>query len=176
METGLVQVYCGYGKGKTTAAIGQGIRATGRGLKVIMIQFLKGGPSGELKSLAKLEPEFKVFRFEKDRDFYFALSVAEKDELKTEVINALQFAKKVFDTKECDILILDEILSVVENNIIDDTELKAFIRSKPCSMELILTGRKLPLSLAEDMDYISEISQAKHPYEKGIDAREGIEY
>lgn len=176
METGLVQVYCGYGKGKTTAAIGQGIRATGRGLKVIMIQFLKGGPSGELKTLSKLEPEFKVFRFEKDRDFYYALSSQEKDELKMEVINALKFAKKVFETKECDLLILDEILGVIENGIIEDMELKAMIRSKPVSMELVLTGRKLPLSLAEDVDYISEISQAKHPYEKGIGAREGIEY
>lgn len=176
METGLVQVYFGNGKGKTTAAIGQGIRATGRGLKVIMIQFLKGGVSGELNTLTKLEPDFKVFRFEKDRDFYFALSATEKEELKMEIINALKFAKKVLDTKECDFLILDEVLGVVENGIIEEEELKTFIKNKPQHMELILTGRKLPSSLVDDIDYISEIVQIKHPYEKGINAREGIEF
>lgn len=176
METGLVQVYYGNGKGKTTAAIGQGIRATGKGLKVIMLQFLKGGVSGELNTLAKLEPDFKVFRFEKERGFYFTLSETEKDELKMEIINALKFAKKVLDTKECDLLILDEILGVVENGIISEEELKIFIKNRPKHIELILTGRKLPNSLVEDIDYISEIVQIKHPYEKGISAREGIEY
>lgn len=176
METGLVQVYFGNGKGKTTAAIGQGIRAAGRGIKVIMIQFLKGGVSGELNTLAKLEPDFKVFRFEKERDFYYSLSETEKDELKMEIVNALKFAKKVLDTKECDLLILDEILGVVENGIISEGELKTFINSKPKNVELILTGRKLPDSLVEDIDYLSEIIQIKHPYEEGINAREGIEF
>lgn len=176
MERGLVQVYCGDGKGKTTAAIGQGIRGVGRGFKVIMIQFLKGGISGEMKSLAKLEPDFKVFRFEKERDFYKFLSDKEKEEVRIEIENAMHFAKKVFDTKECDILILDEILGVVENDIISVEKLKQFIENKPEQMELILTGRKLPKELEEYSDYISEIKMVKHPYEQGIEARLGIEY
>ncbi|MBC7960890.1 MAG: cob(I)yrinic acid a,c-diamide adenosyltransferase [Vallitaleaceae bacterium] len=176
MELGLVQVYCGFGKGKTTAAIGQGIRATGRGLKVMMIQFIKGGPAGELNVLNKLEPDFQVFRFEKDRDFYFALSAEQKEEMKLEINQALKFVDEVMASKACDLLILDEVLGVVENGIISESDLKAKIKNRPSSMELILTGRKLPLSLVDDVDYISEISQAKHPYERGIDAREGIEY
>lgn len=176
MEIGLVQVYCGNGKGKTTSAIGQGIRATGRGLKVIMIQFLKGRPTGELKTLSKLEPDFKVFRFEKERGFYKQLTSTEQEELKMEIENAMKFAKKIFDTKECDVLILDEILGVLENKIISDEELSTFIKSKPQNMELILTGRKLPEGLKEYADYISEINVIKHPYTKGINAREGIEY
>lgn len=176
MEIGLVHVYCGYGKGKTTSAIGQGIRSTGRGLKVIMIQFLKGGPSGELKTLAKLEPDFKVFRFEKERGFYKNLTFTELEELKMEIENAMKFAKKIFDTKECDVLILDEILGVIENDILSEEDLITFIKYKPHNMELILTGRKLPDGLNEIADYISEIKAIKHPYEKGILAREGIEY
>lgn len=176
MEIGLVQVYCGEGKGKTTAAIGQGIRAMGRGLKVIMIQFLKGGISGELKTLSKLEPEFKVFRFEKARDFFNELSPIEKKELKMEISNAMKFAKKVFDTKECDLLILDEILGVVENHLVTEEELITFVKGKPQGIELILTGRKLPETLKSHADYISEIQPVKHPYEKGMGAREGIEY
>lgn len=176
MEIGLVQVYCGEGKGKTTAAIGQGVRAMGRGLKVIMIQFLKGGLSGELKTLSKLEPEFKVFRFEKARGFFNELSSSEKSELKMEIANAMKFAKKVFDTKECDMLILDEILGVIENKLVTEEEMLTFIANKPQDMELVLTGRKLPETLKEQVDYISEIQFIKHPYEKGIGAREGIEY
>jgi len=176
MEIGLVQVYCGEGKGKTTAAIGQGIRAMGRGLKVIMIQFLKGGISGELKTLSKLEPEFKVFRFEKARGFFNELSPTEKNELKMEISNAVKFAKKVFDTKECDLLILDEILGAVENHLIAEEELVTFVKSKPQGMELVLTGRKLPVTLKDHVDYISEITPVKHPYKRGVGAREGIEY
>ncbi|PKM50480.1 MAG: cob(I)yrinic acid a,c-diamide adenosyltransferase [Firmicutes bacterium HGW-Firmicutes-7] len=176
MEIGLVHVYCGNGKGKTTSAIGQGIRATGRGLKVIMIQFLKGKPTGELKTLAKLEPDFKVFRFEKERNFFNNLTLTEKDELKMEIENAMKFARKIFETKECDILILDEILGVLQNKIISEENFGDFIKSKPYNMELILTGRILPDSLKEYADYISEINIIKHPYESGIKAREGIEY
>ena len=176
MEIGLIQVYCGEGKGKTTAAIGQGIRATGKGLKVIMIQFLKGGLSGELKTLSKLEPDFKVFRFEKARGFFNELTPTEKNELKMEISNAMKFARKVFDTKECELLILDEILGVVENQLVTEDELLTFLMSKPQGMELVLTGRKLPEAFKDHVDYISEIQSVKHPYEKGIGAREGIEY
>lgn len=176
MEIGLIHVYYGDGKGKTSSAIGQGIRAIGQGLKVIMIQFLKGYLSGEIKALARLEPDFKVFNFEKERDFYINLNDKQKEELKMEIANALKFGKKIFDTKECDVLILDEILGVIENQIISKEELIEFIKSKPNNMELILTGRKIPDDLKEYVDYISEIVEIKHPYQKGITAREGIEY
>lgn len=176
MEIGLIHVYYGDGKGKTSSAIGQGIRAIGQGLKVIMIQFLKGYSSGEMKSLSRLEPDFKVFNFEKERGFYINLNDKQKEELKMEIANAIKFGKKIFDTQECDILILDEILGVIENKIIEKEEFIKFIESKPDNMELIITGRKLPDYLKEYADYISEIVEIKHPYHKGIEAREGIEY
>lgn len=176
MRMGLIQVYCGQGKGKTTAAIGQGIRAVGSGFKVIMIQFLKGGKTGEMDTLSRLEPDFKLFRFEKKRDFYPLLSEEEKEEVVMEIRNALNFVEKVFETKECDLLILDEILGVVKNNIISDTELLEMLLNKPDEMELVITGRILPDSIKHKVDYISNIQQVKHPYEKGIGARKGIEF
>lgn len=176
MDMGLVQAYCGLGKGKTTAAIGQGIRALGSDHKVIMIQFLKGGVMGEVKTLKKLEPDFKVFTFEKKRDFFYKLSKDEKEELKMEIENALKFAKKVLETKECDVLILDEILGVIENEIISVESINEMIINKPREVEIILTGRILPKSMIENIDYISNIKKEKHPFDRGVGAREGIEY
>lgn len=176
MNLGLVQVYCGKGKGKTTAAIGQGIRAIGQGMKVIMIQFLKSSLTGELPILKQLEPDFKVFRFEKPRDFFWNLNDEEKKELKNEVLNGLNFAKKVLDTGECDILILDEILAVIHNNLITEKEICDLLDHKPKGMEVILTGRHLTEAIKERADYISEIQEERHPLSEGIEARKGIEF
>lgn len=176
MKIGLTQVYCGEGKGKTTAAVGQGIRAIGQGLCVIMIQFLKSRTSGEIETLKRLEPDFKVFRFEKQPKFIFEMTEEEKEDLKSDIKNALNFSRKVLDTRECDVLILDEILGVLQNNIITKEELKQLIHSKSENVELILTGREFPSELYDDVDYISTINATKHPYNTGIPAREGIEF
>lgn len=176
MDKGLIQVYCGNGKGKTTAAIGQGVRAVGHGLKVIMIQFLKGNPTGEMETLKDLEPNFKLFRFERERDFFWNLSTEEKEELKIDLKNALNFARKVLDTRQCDILILDEILGALKNHMIDEKELLEIIDEKPSEIEIILTGRQLPDSIKMKADYVSTINDTKHPFEQGIGARKGIEY
>lgn len=176
MEKGLVQVYCGDGKGKTTAAIGQGIRAIGGQYKVIMIQFLKNAHTGECSILKKLEPYFKVFHFEKNHDFTWMLSEEEKEELKSETQNALNFANKVMDTGECDMLILDEILNSLQQNLLTELELCELIDNRPEDMELVLTGRLLPESIKERADYISMVEALKHPMHKGIEARKGIEY
>lgn len=176
MRQGLIHAYCGNGKGKTTASIGLSIRAIGRGMKVIIIQFLKSKDTGELSCLAKLEPEVRVFRFEKKRGFVWTLNDKEKEELKSEIRNALKFAKKVLDTRECDLLILDEILGAVECGLIAVKELEELLKGKPQEIELVLTGRVVPEELRENIDYISNICCEKHPYEKGIPAREGIEY
>ncbi|NLK21570.1 MAG: cob(I)yrinic acid a,c-diamide adenosyltransferase [Epulopiscium sp.] len=176
MDLGLIQVYSGDGKGKTTAAIGQGIRAIGQGMKVIMIQFLKSSYTGELQTLKKLEPDFKVFRFEKPRDFFWNLNEDEKKELKNEIINAMNFANKVLDTGECDILILDEILGAIENDLVDEKEVCNLLDHKPREMEVILTGRKLTNAIKDRVHYISVIESVKHPISGGIEARKGIEY
>lgn len=176
MEQGLIQVYCGPGKGKTTAAIGLGIRALGSNLKVIMIQFLKNDNTGECRLLKTLEPGFKVFHFEKERGFTWTLTDEEKSELAQEIHMALKFAKKVMDTGECDILILDEVLGVIEKGFADVKDLQSLVEEKPEFMELVVTGRVLPDVLKDKVDYISYIEAVKHPMEEGVMAREGIEY
>lgn len=176
MEKGFVQVYCGPGKGKTTASIGLGIRALGNNLKVIMIQFLKNDNTGECKFLKTLEPGFKVFHFEKERGFTWTLTDEEKSELAQEIHMALKFAKKVMDTGECDILILDEVLGTIEQGFTNVKELESLIDEKPEFMELVMTGRVLPDVLKEKVDYVSYIEAVKHPMEQGVMARPGIEY
>ncbi|NLI90236.1 MAG: cob(I)yrinic acid a,c-diamide adenosyltransferase [Epulopiscium sp.] len=176
MDNGLVQIYCGNGKGKTTAAIGLGIRAIGQNLKVIMIQFLKDADTGECKTLKSLEPKFKVFHFEKARGFTWTLTPEEKEEKKEEIKNAINFARKVLDTGECDILILDEILGAIEAGLIDEEEICDLIDNKPEGSELVLTGRVLPDEIAKRANYISKINAIKHPIDQGIGARKGIEF
>lgn len=176
MKKGMVQVYCGNGKGKTTATIGLGIRALGNNMKVIMIQFLKNDDTGECRFLKELEPAFKVFHFEKNRGFTWTLNDEEKKELKQEIDMALKFAKKVMDTGECDILILDELLAALQTEFVDLETVIELIDAKPDAMELVLTGRILPEALVDKVDYISRIEAVKHPADRGIDARPGIEY
>ncbi|WP_010252131.1 cob(I)yrinic acid a,c-diamide adenosyltransferase [Acetivibrio cellulolyticus] len=176
MDKGLVQVYTGEGKGKTTAAIGQGIRAYGRGKIVYMLQFLKSSETGELMALKKFEPGFKVFRFEKQRGFVWNLGKEEIEELKGEIAKAFDFVRNTFKEKSCDVLILDEIMGVLGNGLIDIDFVLDVIKGKPEQVELILTGRNVPAEIIEVADYVSQIACIKHPFEKGIPAREGIEF
>ncbi len=176
MENGLVQVYYGKGKGKTTAAIGLGIRALGNDYKVIMIQLLKNDATGECKIIKALEPDFKIFHFEKKRGFTWQLNEEEKQELRSETKNALKFAMKVMDTGQCDVLILDEILNSLELGFVSEEDVCAIIDNKSEDVELVLTGRSLPDSIAQRANYISCIENVKHPMDAGTDARKGIEY
>ncbi len=176
METGLIQVYTGNGKGKTTAAIGQGVRSAGSGLKVFMIQFLKNKDTGELHSLKKIEDIFKVFRFEKERDFFWLLNDEQKKELREEVGEAFKFAKDSAANKSCDVLILDEIIGAINNGLLEEAEVRDMLKAKPKQLEIILTGRNVPDSILEVADYVSEIKAIKHPADSGINARKGIEY
>lgn len=141
---GSIQVYYGNGRGKTTAALGLGIRAAGVGKQVIMVQFLKKKHSDTLDFLKKLEPELQIFRFEKAACGYSDLSPKEKQEQMLNIKNALGYSRKVLDTGQCDLLILDEIFGLVDYNIITIEELMDLIAVKKDSMDLILTGRNLP--------------------------------
>ena len=120
---GSIQVYYGSGRGKTTASLGLGIRAAGIGKRVIMVQFLKEKHSNTLELLKKLEPELKIFRFEKASENYEKLSSREQEEQKVNIRNALNYAKKVMDTGQCDLLILDDIFGLVDHQIMDVEEL-----------------------------------------------------
>lgn len=175
LNNGLVQIYTGEGKGKTTAAIGQGVRSAGYGLKVVMVQFLKGGYTGELTTIANID-NFNIYRFEKERDFVWNLSEDEKEELKKEIRIGYEFIKKHIDECSCDVLIVDEIMGAHYNNFVSVDEIKYLINNKKQSMELILTGRDVPEEIIELADLVTEMKMIKHPFEKGIGAREGIEY
>ncbi len=176
MFKGLVQVYTGDGKGKTTAALGQGLRSVGCDMTVYIVQFLKSGDTGELHSCDKLGDCFQIFRFESERDFFWNLNEEQKKELKIEINHALVFVEETMKEEKCDVLILDEIMGAIHNKLIDEEQICEFIRNKPEHMELILTGRNVPDSIAELADYVSEIIPRKHPIDNGIGARRGIEY
>ncbi|MBC7764909.1 MAG: cob(I)yrinic acid a,c-diamide adenosyltransferase [Hyphomonadaceae bacterium] len=176
MALGLVHIYTGDGKGKTTAAIGQGIRCAGNGKKVIMVQFLKSGKSGELNLCERIKDSFEIVRFDKTAGFFWQLDDAQKDEVKKNVTRSLQYIEKVMKSNSCDLLILDELIGVIKNGLIDVQEMTALLQNKPMAMELILTGRQAPDYLIARADYVTEMVPIKHPFEQGIPAREGIEF
>lgn len=172
LNKGLIHVYTGDGKGKTTAAIGQAVRAAGAGLSVCVMQFLKTENSGELKSLSELG--ISVIRKETVSGFFYQLSDSQKEQLKCEVDYEFELAKKILP--QYDIVVLDEIFGVIENGLIPVSALKRMLRKKPAGTELILTGRHAPEEIIESADYVSEINVIKHPMDAGIPARYGIEF
>lgn len=161
MEKGFVKIYCGEGKGKSTSSLGRALVCAGEGKEVFMIQFLKGRYTGTLDYLKRLEPEVKVFRFEKMSRFYEELSEDEQREEELNIRNGVNFARKVVSIGECDVLILDEFLGLVDLGIIAVEDVIQIIRHKPVEMELILTGRNLPEALVDEADYISKIGIVK---------------
>lgn len=172
LERGLVQIYFGSGKGKTTCAIGQGLRATGHGFKVYMIQFMKGEIKyGEINAIKKIE-NFNVKQFGRKE------LIAEADEFDIEEgKKALEFAKEIIMSDEYDIVILDEVGYAVYMNIIDVDELIDIINNRPPNVEIIITGRVVHPKLKLIADLITEMRLIKHYYvTQGIKARFGIEY
>ncbi|MGI6706437.1 MAG: cob(I)yrinic acid a,c-diamide adenosyltransferase [Clostridia bacterium] len=176
MEKGYVQVYTGNGKGKTTAALGQAFRAVGQGMKVIVIQFFKGIPSGEMTAAQRLDPDMKILRFERNKKFFWQLNEKEKKELREDVQKALEYIMEVLNNHACDMLILDEIMAAIHGELVSVDQVIQIIEAKPSSMELILTGRNVPREIAARADLVTEMKPVKHYYEKRVAARRGIEY
>lgn len=170
MEKGLVHIYTGDGKGKTTAAFGLAVRCASYGKKVVVYQFLKSTPSGELCACEKIG--IKVIRSAVTDKFWFAMTDEEKQQTKDRAKESLLH---IYD-EPCCLLILDEVLCLADLGIISVQELIDIVKNKPNSTELVLTGRGMPDEITDLADYISEIKCVKHPYEKNIDAREGIEF
>jgi len=194
---GLVQVYTGDGKGKTTASLGLALRALGHNMSVYMIQFMKGGDTGEMFSIQKYLPNFTLVQFGKDalkekQSKIVSFNSEEKKENKlTEKERYIFFsdrsetdpakmgwehAKKIVNAGEHDIVILDEINCVLDRGMVPIEEALELIKHKPKHVELVFTGRDAPDKIKEAADQVSEVKRIKHPYDKGILARKGIEY
>ena len=138
-----VTVFCGEGKGKTSAALGQGIFGASAGKSVIIIQFLKGKVGERIDFIKRLEPEIKVFCFEKSDLSFEELSPEEQQEEIMNIRNGMNFARKVLTTDGCDILILDEVLGLVDKGIINIEEMKELLEAGDGDTELVLTGIKM---------------------------------
>lgn len=154
MADGSVQVYYGEGRGKSPAALGRAIRAASEGKTVFIIQFLKGKADGQMDFLRRLEPEIKFFRFEKSEEYYNELSAEEQHEEGKNIKNGINFARKVLATGECDLLILDEVLGIVDHGLIEVDELISLVSARLEDMDLILTGWVLPDKLRRYVDEI----------------------
>ena len=184
-KLGLVHVITGDGKGKTTSSLGLALRAIGNNLQVHMIQFLKSGFTGELYSAKKLGFEIEQFGIDalkekqqklgefsdKTGRFVFQPDIKEKDA----ALQGWEHAKKIIKSNEYDVVILDEINCVLEKGLIPLNELLEIVKNHG-KVELIFTGRDAPKELMEAADYVSVINRVKHPWQKGIVARKGIEY
>lgn len=171
---GLIHIYCGDGKGKTTAAVGLAVRCAGRGNKVLMVQFLKSRDSGELYSLAKL-PDIEVMRGKESKKFTFQMNEEEKHALLIEHNKMFEQVLAKIKNGGYSLLILDEVIGALNAKVFEMPKLIEFLRHKPENLEVVLTGRNPAPELVEIADYVSEMRKVKHPIDKGIMAREGIE-
>lgn len=169
---GLVQVYTGNGKGKTTASLGLAMRAMGHGFKVIMIQFMKGRVNyGELKSAERMG--LKIVQF--GRPTFVDRNNPAKEDVE-EAQRGLSFAREVISSGEYDMVILDEINVALDFKLISLDDVIRLIDEKPPHVELVLTGRYAPAKLIERADLVSEVMEVKHPYRRGVEMRKGIDY
>lgn len=173
LREGLVQVYTGEGKGKTTAALGLALRAAGHDLKVCIIQFMKGWPNyGELKSLA-LHPEITLRQFGRPQ----FVDPQKPEPVDVEMAQeALKEARGAVTSGSYDLVILDEVNVALKWGLIDLSEVLSLIEEKPKRVELVLTGRYAPPEIVERAHLVTEMREIKHPYKAGVKGREGIEY
>lgn len=159
MEREITEVYCGSGRGKSTLAIGQSIRAAVQGKSVIIVQFMKGKEHRDMDFLEDLENmDIKIFRFEKLENCYDELTEEEKEEEKLNIQNAWNFARKVIVTQECDFLLLDEILALPELGIVSEDAIAEVLHQKDDSMHIVMTGREISPGLRKHVDSVIRLT------------------
>jgi cob(I)alamin adenosyltransferase len=168
LKRGFVHVYTGNGKGKTSAALGLCLRAIGRGLNCCFIQFLKGRTTGEIEAVKKL-PNFCFIQTGRP-DYDFCVTEVDRQL----ALKGFKLAEEVLD--KFDILVLDEINIAVHLGLIPLSRLIALIERKPFNLELVLTGRHAKAEIIRRADYVTEFNLVKHPFYRGENAREGIDY
>lgn len=171
--SGLIHLYCGDGKGKTTAALGLTLRAAGAGKQVVFTQFFKDGSSSEMEPLAAL-PGVRVFHADTVRGFYRNMTPSQREQAGKDY-TAL-FRQVTQAAQEADLLILDEIVSACNRGVVPEKLVTDFLREKPARLEVVLTGRNPSAALLELADYVTEMRKLRHPFDRGIGARKGIEF
>lgn len=173
-KTGLIHIYEGNGKGKTTAAAGLSIRFAGNGGKVLFTQFLKGNNSGELCILEQIE-NIHLLRCEKSFGFTFRMTLEEKKAAAFYYNNHLEKVLRITEEEQPGLLVLDEVLDACNSEMIRKERLLQFLKEKPEKLEIVLTGRNPAEELLALADYVTYMEKKKHPFDKGIGARKGIE-
>ncbi|HOV79116.1 MAG TPA: cob(I)yrinic acid a,c-diamide adenosyltransferase [Bacillota bacterium] len=172
---GLILVNTGNGKGKTTAALGMGLRAWGQGMKVLVLQFIKGGwKYGELKAAEKLAPGFEIRQM--GEGFIKGPGDKELDEHRQAAGEALEAARTEIASGKYDLIILDEILYAIHYGLVALDDVLALLDGKPEELHLVLTGRNAPPEIIEKADLVTEMKEIKHPFTSGIAAQKGIEF
>jgi len=170
-RVGLIQVYTGDGKGKTTAALGLALRAAGHGLRTYIGQFLKGRPTGELRAARLLEPYLTIEQFGE-------AGFAAKGDARQAALarQGLRRIRRVLASGEYDIIILEEINLALDLELLSLQEVLVLLEERPSGVELVLTGRGAPQELISRADLVTEMVAVKHPYDQGVGARAGIEF
>ena len=173
---GKIHVYCGDGKGKTTAAMGLSVRSLGHGWNVVLSQFLKGANSGELKVLRTLEGCHVVEAPCATIKFVFQMSEEEKAECRAMVQQHFRNTVAAVEATGAKLLVMDEVLDAVSLGMLDDAELAAFLQNRPEDLEVVMTGRA-PTPCVEPLcDYITRMTKIRHPFDEGLNARVGVEF
>ncbi|MHB1419957.1 MAG: cob(I)yrinic acid a,c-diamide adenosyltransferase [Bacillota bacterium] len=173
-KQGLVQVYTGNGKGKTTAALGQALRALGHGYKVLMVQFMKGSKNyGELQAAEGYLPDFTIIQ--SGRHDFVSKQNPEKIDIDL-ALQGLKIAREAILSGVYDLIILDEINVAIDFGLLPLVEVMELIATRPPTLDLILTGRYAPEEIIAAADLVSEVKEMKHHYNNGVEAREGIEF
>jgi cob(I)alamin adenosyltransferase len=175
-KDGLVIVYTGKGKGKTTAALGMALRAVGYNYKICMIQFIKGSwHYGEMTSSKRLEPEFELTAIGKG--FVGIIDDKSPIELHKEIAaEALRIAREKIQSKKYDIVILDEINYAINLGLLELEDVLEIIKMKPSSLNLVLTGNHAKDEIIEVADLVTEMREIKHPFKEGIKAKKGVDF
>jgi len=169
----MLHLYFGNGKGKTSAAIGLGVRACGRGRHVLMAQFLKSQESGEILYFNDCKL-FNALQFKANTGFVINPTDEQREQLKEEINLAIKFVES--ELANYDVIILDEVLDAIDLELLDEEALISRLISGNDNIEFVFTGRRASDRLIELADYVTDMTLVKHPYQRGVKAREGIEY
>ena len=173
-NAGLIHIYCGDGKGKTTTGMGLCARAAGYGFRVLIYQFMKDNSTSERRVLGLSENITIVDGLPQEK-FSFQMTPDEKEERRAYYAAQLRSVTQKARDEHYDVLFLDEVIYTIRAGLLDESLMLDFLKEKPADLEVILTGQEPSQALIKAADYVSEIRKIKHPFDRGIPARDGIE-